>query len=196
MNLINKPAPNFYAPAVLGGKEITNDFSLDQYIGEKNVILFFYPKDFTSVCPTEILAFQEKLSVFESKDTVVVGCSTDTEETHLAWLTTPQNKGGIEGVTFPLVADTAKTIATNYGVLGGDYTYDERNNLIFEGAPICLRGTYLINKEGIVKHVSVNDFALVRNIDEYIRLIDALDYLEKYGEVCPVNWEKDKEAAH
>ncbi len=194
MNLVNKPAPRFSAAAVIEGEEIVYDFSLDQYIGKKNVILFFYPKDFTFVCPTEILAFQEKLAAFESKETAVVGCSTDTEETHLAWLMTPKNKGGIEGVTFPMVADTAKTIATNYGVLGGDYNYDENNKLIFEGAPICLRGTYLIDKDGIIKHVSINDFPLGRNIDEYIRLVDALRYVEQHGEVCPANWEEGKEA--
>jgi len=194
MNLVNKPAPRFSAAAVIEGEEIVYDFSLDQYIGKKNVILFFYPKDFTFVCPTEILAFQEKLATFESKETAVVGCSTDTEETHLAWLMTPKNKGGIEGVTFPMVADTAKTIAMNYGVLGGDYNYDENNQSVFEGAPICLRGTYLIDKEGIIKHVSINDFPLGRNIDEYVRLVDALRYVEKHGEVCPANWEEGKEA--
>ncbi|WP_027002745.1 peroxiredoxin [Hugenholtzia roseola] len=192
--LVNKPAPRFSAPAVINGEEIVGNFSLDQYLGKKYVVFFFYPKDFTFVCPTEILAFQEKLAEFEKRDAVVVGCSTDSEETHLAWLSTPKGQGGIEGVTYPLVADLAKTIATNFGVLGGDYSYDENGNLIFEGAPIALRGTFLINKEGIVKHQVVNDFPLGRNIDDALRMVEALAHVEKYGEVCPANWSEGKEA--
>ncbi len=192
--LVTRKAPQFVAPAVINGKEIVTDFSLQQYVGKKYVIFFFYPKDFTFVCPTEILAFQEKLAEFEKRDCVVVGCSTDTEETHLAWLSTPKNKGGIEGVTYPLVADTAKTIAKNYGVLGGYEDYDEEGYATFVGAPIALRGTFLIDKEGVVHHESINNFPLGRNIDEYLRLLDALIYVEKYGEVCPANWQEGKEA--
>jgi peroxiredoxin (alkyl hydroperoxide reductase subunit C) len=192
--LVNKPAPRFSAPAVINGEEIVGNFSLDQYLGKKYVVFFFYPKDFTFVCPTEILAFQEKLAEFEKRDAVVVGCSTDSEETHLAWLSTPKNQGGIEGVTYPLVADLSKTIAANFGVLGGEYSYDENGHLIFEGAPIALRGTFLINKEGIVKHQVVNDFPLGRNIDDALRMVEALAHVEKYGEVCPANWSEGKDA--
>ncbi len=194
MSLVNKPAPRFSAPAVINGEEIVQNFSLDQYLGQKYVVFFFWPKDFTFVCPTEILAFQEKLAEFEKRNCAVVGCSTDTEETHLAWLMTPKSNGGIQGVTFPIVADTAKTIAHNYDVLGGDYDYDDNGQMVFVGAPIALRGTFLINKEGIIKHMVVNDFPLGRNIDEALRMLDALIHNETYGEVCPANWEEGKEA--
>ncbi len=194
MSLINKPAPSFSAAAVIDGEEIVQNFSLDQYKGEKHVVFFFYPKDFTFVCPTEILAFQEKLAEFEKRGVAVVGCSTDTEESHLAWLLTPKSEGGIEGVTFPIVADTDKTIATNYEVLGGEYFYDDEGKLAFEGAPIALRGTFLINREGIIKHAVINDFPLGRNIDEALRMVDVLQHHEKHGEVCPANWEEGKDA--
>ncbi|CAN5133226.1 peroxiredoxin [soil metagenome] len=157
-------------------------------------MFFFYPKDFTFVCPTEILAFQEKLEEFEIRNVAVVGCSTDTEETHLAWLTTPQENGGIQGLTYPLIADTAKTIASNFKVLAGDWAYNEDNELIFEGKPIAFRGTFLIDKEGVIRHETVNDLPLGRNIQEMIRLVDALQYVEKHGEVCLANWEDGKEA--
>ena len=193
MSLVLKKAPSFSAVAVINGEEIVENFSLDQYLGEKYVVFFFYPKDFTFVCPTEILTFQEKLAEFEKRNTIVVGCSTDTEDTHLAWLNTPKNRGGIEGVTYPLVADTAKTIAANFGVLGGDYDYTEEG-LVFYGAPIALRGTFLIDKEGTIHHQVVNNFPLGRNIDDTLRMVDALQYVEEKGEVCPANWEEGKEA--
>jgi peroxiredoxin (alkyl hydroperoxide reductase subunit C) len=195
MTLVGKKAPFFCAAAVINGEEIVDDFSLDQFLGKKNVVFFFYPKDFTFVCPTEIHAFQEKLAEFAKRDTIVVGCSTDTEETHLAWLNTPKDNAGIQGVNFPMVADTAKTIALNYGVLGGEYCYDIDTKMwSFKGAPIAYRGTFLIDKEGIVRHASVNDFPLGRNIDEYLRLVDAQLHVEKHGEVCPANWEEGKDA--
>lgn len=194
MSLVGKKAPLFTAPAVVNGDEIVESFSLDQYLGQKEVVFFFYPKDFTFVCPTEILAFQEKLAEFEKRGVAVVGASTDTEETHLAWLMTDKNKGGIEGVTYPLVADTSKTIANNYGVLAGDWDYDEEGQLTFKGLPIAFRGTFLIDKEGTVRHETINDLPLGRNIDEMIRLVDALQYVEKHGEVCPANWEEGKDA--
>lgn len=194
MSLVRKKAPSFKAGAVINGEEIVSDFSLDQYLGKKYVVFFFYPKDFTFVCPTEILAFQEKLAEFEKRDCVVVGCSTDTEETHLAWLMTPKDKGGIQGVTYPLVADTAKTIATNFGVLGGDYAYNEEGELIFDGVPIALRGTFIIDKEGIVRSAVINDFPLGRNIDDTLRVLKAIQYNEKFGEVCPANWDEGKDA--
>ncbi len=184
----------FEAPAVINGKEVVASFSLDQYLGKKEVVFFFYPKDFTFVCPTEILAFQAKLPEFEKRGVAVVGASTDTEETHLAWLMTDKKKGGISGTTYPIVADTSKTIAKNYGVLAGDWDYDEEGNISFEGLPIAFRGTFLIDKQGTVRHETVNDLPLGRNIDEMIRLVDALQYVEKHGEVCPANWEDGKDA--
>lgn len=194
MSLVGKKAPLFNAPAVINGEEIVENFSLDQFIGKKEVIFFFYPKDFTFVCPTEILAFQEKLEEFKKRGVEVVGASCDTEETHLAWLNVPKDQGGIQGVTYPLVADTAKTIAHNFGVLAGDWNYDEEGALIFEGAPVAYRGSFLIDKEGIVRHETINDLPLGRNIDEMIRLVDAWHHVEKHGEVCPANWEEGKEA--
>ncbi len=194
MSLVGKKAPLFTAPAVINGEEIVEDFSLEQFIGKKEVIFFFYPKDFTFVCPTEILAFQEKLAEFEKRGVAVVGASTDTEESHLAWLNLPKDQGGIAGVTYPIVADTSKTIAHNFGVLAGEWIYSEDGNLTFEGAPIAYRGSFLIDKEGTVRHETINDFPLGRNIDEMIRLVDALHHVEKFGEVCPANWEEGKEA--
>ncbi len=194
MSLVGKKAPEFSAPAVINGEEIVEGFSLADYIGKKEVMFFFYPKDFTFVCPTEILAFQEKLAEFEKRGVQVVGCSTDTEETHLAWLMTAKNNGGIEGVTYPLVADTAKTISTNFGVLAGDWDYNDAGDLSFVGDAIAYRGTFLIDKEGIVRHETVNDLPLGRNIDEMVRVVDAWQYVEKHGEVCPANWEEGKDA--
>ncbi|MEO1051678.1 MAG: peroxiredoxin [Bacteroidota bacterium] len=194
MSLVGKKAPIFNAPAVINGEEIVEDFSLEQYIGGKDVMFFFYPKDFTFVCPTEILAFQEKLAEFEKRGVAVVGCSTDTEETHLAWLMTPKANGGIEGVTYPLVADTAKTISSNFGVLAGDWDYNEEGELSFKGAPIAYRGTFFIDKEGIVRHETINDLPLGRNIDEMIRIVDAWQHVQQHGEVCPANWEEGKDA--
>ena len=194
MSLVGKKAPLFSAAAVVNGNEIVEDFSLDQFLGKQEVVFFFYPKDFTFVCPTELLAFQAKLAEFEKRGVAVVGCSTDTEETHLAWLNTPKNNGGIEGVKYPLVADTAKTIATNFGVLGGDYTYNDEGELIFNGAPIAYRGTFLIDKEGIVRHEVVNFFPIGRSIDEELRTVDAWQYSQEHGEVCPANWKQGEEA--
>lgn len=194
MSLVGKKAPIFDAPAVINGSEIVESFSLEQYLGKKEVMFFFYPKDFTYVCPTEILAFQEKLGEFEKRGVAVVGASTDTPEVHLAWLNTPKNKGGIEGVNYPLVADVAKTIAYNFGVLSGDWNYNEENELIFEGDGVAFRGTFYIDKEGIVRHETINDLPLGRNIDEMIRIVDAWHHVQEYGEVCPANWEEGKDA--
>jgi peroxiredoxin (alkyl hydroperoxide reductase subunit C) len=194
MSLVGKKAPVFKAATVINGDEIVNDFSLEQYLGDKMVIFFFYPKDFTFVCPTEIHAFQEKLAEFEKRGVAVVGCSTDTEESHLAWLNVPKEQGGIMGVNYPLVADPSRTISHNFGVLAGDWNYNEEGSLVFEGIPVAYRGTFLIDKEGTVRHETINDLPLGRNIDEMIRLVDALIHVEKHGEVCPANWEEGKEA--
>ena len=192
--LVLKKAPSFEATAVINGDEIIENFSLDQYLGDKYVVFFFWPKDFTYVCPTEIHAFQEKLAQFEALGAAVVGCSTDTPEVHLAWLSTPRNRGGIEGVKFPIVADTAKTIAIAYDVLGGEYGYDEVGAFVFQGAPIALRGTFIIDKQGVVRHALINDFPLGRNIDETLRTLEAVIHHEQFGEVCPANWTEGKDA--
>ncbi len=192
-SLVGKKAPVFSATAVVGG-QIVENFSLSQYIGKKDVVFFFYPFDFTFVCPTEILEFQKKLKEFESRNVAVVGCSIDSEHTHLAWLNTPKNKGGIEGVTYPLVADVSKSIASNYGVLAGEYGYNDEGEMEFVGTPAAFRGTFLIDKKGIVRHCVINDLPLGRNIDEAVRMVDALHHHEEHGEVCPVGWNKGDEA--
>jgi peroxiredoxin (alkyl hydroperoxide reductase subunit C) len=163
---------------------------LEQYIGKKHVVFFFYPKDFTFVCPTELHAFQEKLSEFESRGVQVVACSTDTEESHWGWLQMAKEQGGIKGITYPVVADTSKTISDSYGVLAGEYTYDEEGNLVAMGPMIAFRGLYLIDKNGVVQHMLINNFPLGRNVDEALRMVDALQFFEENGEVCPANWTK------
>jgi peroxiredoxin (alkyl hydroperoxide reductase subunit C) len=193
MTLVTRKAPEFSAPAAINGNETVDNFSLQQYLGSKYVLFFFYPKDFTFVCPSELIAFQAKLAEFEKRDIAVVGCSTDTEQTHLAWLNTEKNNGGIKGITYPLVADVDKTIATNFGVLAGEYDYNEAGQLAFNGIPVALRGTFLIDKEGIVRHGSVNDLPLGRSIDEFLRLVDALQFTEEHGEVCPANWKEGED---
>ncbi|MEA2042128.1 MAG: peroxiredoxin [Bacteroidota bacterium] len=192
--LIGKKAPVFKADAVLNGSEIIEGFSLEQYKGKNEVIFFFYPKDFTFVCPTEIIAFQKKMDEFDKRGVKVVGCSTDSEFSHRAWLNTEQENGGIKGVKYPLVADLDKTISANYGVLAGEYDYDEDNGLVFSGAPVAYRGLFLIDKEGVVRHSVINDMPLGRSIEEALRMVDALQYHEKHGEVCPANWSQGEEA--
>ena len=198
-SLVGKKAPSFKASAVLNGNNIVEDFSLNQYVGKKAVVFFFYPKDFTFVCPTELHAFQEKLAEFESRNVAVVACSTDTEQSHWGWLQMAKGHGGIQGITYPIVADTTKTISDAYGVLSGEYTYDEEGNLTATGSMIAFRGLYLIDKNGIVQHMLINNFPLGRNVDEALRMVDALQYFEENGEVCPANWnkgEKGMQATH
>jgi len=192
--LVGKSAPIFNAEAVLNGVEIVENFSLEQYIGNKEVLFFFYPKDFTFVCPTELFAFQAKLAEFEKRGVAVVACSTDTPESHWGWLQMEKNKGGIQGVTYPIVADTSKTISANFGVLAGDYDLDENGNLLATGPMIAYRGLFLIDKEGVVQHQIVNNFPLGRNVDEALRMVDALQHFEKNGEVCPANWQEGEKA--
>ena len=190
MVLVGRSAPDFTAAAVLGNGEIVDGFNLNEYIKGKAAVLFFYPLDFTFVCPTELLAFQDKAAEFAALDTVVIGASTDSEFSHWKWLQTPQNQGGIQGVTYPLVVDQNLTISKNYDVLIGADEYDEEGNESFVGEPKAYRGLFLIDKQGVVRHQLVNDLPLGRNVDEVLRLIDALQFTEKYGEVCPANWKK------
>lgn len=192
--LVGKKAPSFKAGAVINGEEIIEDFSLDQYEGNNYVIFFFYPKDFTFVCPTELHAFQAKLDEFEKLGCKIVACSTDTEESHWGWLQMSKDNGGIEGVTYPIVADTSKTISMNYGVLAGDYDYNDNNEMVATGPMIAYRGLFLIDKNGVVRHQLVNDLPLGRNIDEALRMLKSLIHLETHGEVCPANWDEGKDA--
>jgi len=192
--LVGKKAPLFEADAVVNGGEFVEKFSLEQYIGKKHVVFFFYPLDFTFVCPTEIIAFQDKMDEFEKRNVAVVGCSVDSNFSHWAWLNTPKNKGGIQGVKYPLVADLSKTIAENFDVLAGEYDYDEDGNATFNGAPVAYRGLFLIDKQGVVRHQVVNDLPLGRSIDEALRMVDALQFFEENGEVCPADWHAGDEA--
>ncbi|MCB0538145.1 MAG: peroxiredoxin [Chitinophagales bacterium] len=194
MGLVGKKAPIFKATAVVNGGDFNEDFSLEQYIGKKKVVFFFYPMDFTFVCPTEILAFQEKLAEFEKRGVAVVGCSVDSHFSHWAWLNTPKDKGGIQSVKYPLVADFDKTISMNYGVLAGEYNWDEDGNWVFEGSPVAYRGLFLIDEDGVVRHELINDLPLGRNVNEALRVIDALAHNQKYGEVCPANWNEGDDA--
>ncbi len=189
--LVGKKAPVFSEDAVINGGEFVENYSLDQFIGKKNVVFFFYPLDFTFVCPTELVAFQEKLAEFEKRDTAVVACSIDSKYSHWAWLRTERNQGGIKGVTYPMVADLSKTIAINYGVLAGNYSI-ENENVSFEGNPVAYRGLFLIDKQGVVRHQVINDLPLGRSVDEALRMVDALNFHEENGEVCPANWNSSK----
>jgi peroxiredoxin (alkyl hydroperoxide reductase subunit C) len=178
--LIGKNAPDFTAPAVLPDNTIDPEFKLSSLQG-KYVVLFFYPLDFTFVCPTEIIAFDKKLAEFKELGAEVVGVSVDSQFTHLAWKNTPVDQGGIGNVQYPLVADLTKHIAREYGVL-------------FKDAGVAFRGTFLIDQEGVVKHAVVNDLPLGRNIDEALRMVKALQHLEQHGEVCPANWDEGEDA--
>lgn len=193
MVLVGKKAPVFEVAAVVNGTDIVENFKLSDYIGKKYIVLFFYPKDFTFVCPTELFAFQEKLKEFEDRDTQLIACSTDTEQSHWGWLNLPKNLGGIQGVTYPIVADTNKTISSSYDVLAGEMWIDEENQLSVEGELVSYRGLFIIDKNGVVRHQVVNDMPLGRNVDEAIRILDAIQFNEKYGEVCPANWHKGEQ---
>ena len=177
---VTKPAPTFTATAVMPDNSFNDNFSLEDLKG-KYVGLFFYPLDFTFVCPSEIIAFDKQLQAFKDRGCEVVGVSVDSHFTHLAWKNTPVNAGGIGHVQYPLVADLNKKIARKYGVLLKD-------------AGIALRGLFLIDKEGVLRHALINDLPLGRSVDEAIRLVDALTFTEEHGEVCPANWKQGEEA--
>ena len=192
--LVGKKAPSFKADAVVNGNQIVNDFSLDQYLGKKYVLFYFYPADFTFVCPTEILAFQEKIADFEKRNVAVVGCSVDSAFSHWKWLQSELKEGGIKSVKYPIVADLSKTISENFDVLAGYYDYDDNGQSVFIGTPQAYRGLFLIDKAGTVRHQLINDMPLGRSVDEALRIIDALQYFEENGDVCPANWKKGDKA--
>ena len=183
----------FAALALVNGGEILSDFTLDDYIGKNHVLLFFYPKDFTFVCPSELHAFQSKLADFEARGVKIVACSTDTEESHWGWLQVAKEDGGIKGIKYPIVADTTKTITEAYGCMFGEYDYDLDGNMMATGPMIAFRGLYLIDKEGIIQHQLVNNLPLGRNVDEALRMVDALQFVEENGEDCPANWVKGED---
>ncbi len=179
--LIGKKAPNFTLKAVLDGGTSIEEFTLSDLTDKKYVLLFFYPLDFTFVCPTELHAFQAKLDQFEQRNVQVVGCSVDSHFSHLAWLNTPKAKGGIQGITYPLLADFNKQLSKDYGVLN-------------EQEGVAYRGLFLIDLQGTVRHQLINDLPLGRNVDEALRIVDALQFHEKHGEVCPANWTEGEQS--
>ncbi len=182
--LVGQKAPNFKTTAAVKGD--FKDVSLSDYEG-KYVVLFFYPLDFTFVCPTELMAFQNKLKDFKDRNVEVLGCSVDSQFTHAAWTATPNNKGGIEGVEYPLLADVGGNIAKQYGVLAGQFENEENS---YTPANVSYRGMFVIDKKGIVRAQVITDEPVGRNVDEAIRLVDALQFFEENGSVCPANWQK------
>ncbi|WP_213318983.1 peroxiredoxin [Chlamydiifrater volucris] len=177
-SLVGSQAPSFVARAVVDGEVET--ISLESYRG-RNVVLFFYPKDFTFVCPTELHAFQDALSDFEKRDAIVLGCSVDDEETHKRWLDTPKKEGGVAGISYPLISDVSREISQKYGVL-----HPEEN--------LSFRGLFLIDKIGIIRHAVINDLPLGRSVEEELRVLDALLFFERNGMVCPANWKQGSRA--
>tara|TARA_R110000868_G_scaffold404922_4_gene683753 strand:+ start:111 stop:755 length:645 start_codon:yes stop_codon:yes gene_type:complete len=163
---------------------------------QKKVLLFWYPKDFTFVCPTELRAFQAALGEFEKRNTLVIGASCDTAEVHFAWLNTAKDHGGIEGVTYPILADSNRNLASTLGILDiSNEQYNEETGIVtVEGDNVTYRATYIIDEEGTVQHESINNMPLGRNVNEYLRIIDALTHVQENGEVCPANWEEGKDA--
>ena len=178
--LVTKKAPDFTATTVLGNNEIVEDFNLYENFGENGTVLFFYPLDFTFVCPSEIIAFDKRLEEFTSRGVNVIGVSVDSQFSHFAWKSTEVNQGGIGQVRYPLVADLNKQISKDYDVL--------------LDAGIALRGSFLIDADGTVRHAVINDLPLGRNIDEMIRMVDTMLFTNEHGEVCPAGWTKGDDA--
>ncbi len=177
--LVTKKAPDFTATAVLANGSIAENFNLYENLGPKGAVLFFYPLDFTFVCPSEIIAFSHRIEEFESRGVNVIGCSVDSQFSHFAWRETPVEKGGIGKIKYPLVADLSKQISRDYDVLFGD--------------SVALRGSFLIDADGTIRHAVINDLPLGRNIDEMIRMVDAMQFTNEHGEVCAAGWQKGDE---
>ena len=180
MVLVTRQAPDFTSSAVLGNGEIVNNFNFKKHVNGKAAVLFFYPLDFTFVCPSELIAFDHRYEEFQKRGVEVVGVSIDSEFTHNAWRNTPTENGGIGAVKYALAADVKHEIVQAYGIEHPE-------------AGVALRASFLIDKNGVVRHQIVNDLPLGRNIDEMLRMVDALQFHEEHGEVCPAQWEKGKE---
>jgi peroxiredoxin (alkyl hydroperoxide reductase subunit C) len=196
MAIVGKKFPNLNVDAM---NEMGDTFKLNVFEEAKNkgkkVLLFWYPKDFTFVCPTELHAFQEALGEFEKRNTIVIGASCDTPEVHFAWLNTAKDNGGIEGVTYDILADSNRNLAATLDILDAELEYnDELEDHILVGDNVTYRATYLIDEEGTVFHEGVNHMPVGRNVNEFLRMIDAYTHVQKNGEVCPANWEEGKEA--
>ncbi len=197
MAIVGKKFPSIHVDAM---NEMGDTFKInvleEAVNNNKKVLLFWYPKDFTFVCPTELHAFQEALPEFEKRNTLVVGASCDTAEVHFAWLNTSKDNGGIEGVTYPLLADSNRNLANMLRILDiQSETYNEEtDSFIYEGDNVTYRATYLIDEEGTVFHEGINHMPVGRNVSEFLRMIDAYTHVQKHGEVCPANWEEGKDA--
>ena len=197
MAFVGKEFPNLDVDAM---NEMGDTFKINVLEEAKNkgkkVLLFWYPKDFTFVCPTELHAFQAALGEFEKRNTIVIGASCDTPEVHFAWLNTSKDNGGIEGVTYPILADTNRNLSSQLGILDlKNETYDEQTGVVtVEGDNVTYRATYLLDEDGVVFHEGVNHMPVGRNVNEFLRMIDAYAHVQKHGEVCPANWEEGKTA--
>ncbi|TDT44939.1 peroxiredoxin (alkyl hydroperoxide reductase subunit C) [Maribacter spongiicola] len=197
MAFVGKKFPNISVNAM---NDMGDTFKLnvleEAQKNNKKVVLFWYPKDFTFVCPTELHAFQAAIGEFEKRNTLVIGASCDTPEVHFAWLSTDKDNGGIEGVTYPILADSNRNLSSVLGILDiQNEVYDEETETVqVEGDNVTYRATYIIDEEGVVQHESINNMPLGRNVGEYLRLVDALTHVQEKGEVCPANWEEGKDA--
>lgn len=197
MSLVGTKFPSIEVDAM---NEMGDTFKVNVFeeakLNNKKVVLFWYPKDFTYVCPTELHAFQTKLAEFDKRNTIVIGASCDTPEVHFAWLNTPKDEGGIEGVTYSILSDANRNLANYLEIL--DIQEEEYNEILdtylVKGDNVTYRATYLIDEEGKIFHEGINDMPVGRNVDEYLRLIDAYTHVQKHGEVCPANWEEGKDA--
>lgn len=197
MALVGKKFPNIAVDAMNDMGDTFKVNVLEEAVkNNKKVILFWYPKDFTFVCPTELHAFQAALPEFDERNTIVIGASCDTAEVHFAWLNTSKDNGGIEGVTYPLLADSNRNLANMLRILDlqSEVYNEETDSYVYEGDNVTYRATFLIDEEGTVFHESVNHMPVGRNVKEFLRLIDAYTHVQKNGEVCPANWEDGKEA--
>ncbi len=197
MALVGKKFPSLNVDAMNDMGDTFKVNVLEEAVNnKKKVVLFWYPKDFTFVCPTELHAFQAALGEFEKRNTIVIGASCDTPEVHFAWLSTAKDNGGIEGVTYPILADSNRNLSSVLDILDiTNETYDEKTGTVqVEGDNVTYRATYIIDEDGVVQHESINNMPLGRNVGEYIRLVDALTHVQEKGEVCPANWEEGKDA--
>lgn len=197
MSLVGKKFPDLSVNAMNEMGDTIQVNVLEEAVkNKKKVLLFWYPKDFTYVCPTELHAFQEALPEFEKRNTLVIGASCDTAEVHFAWLNTPKDEGGIEGITYNLLADSNRNLSGLLGILDGtNERYDEESGVVLmDGDNVSYRAAYILDEEGVVYHEGINNMPIGRNVHEYLRIIDALSHNQTHGEVCPANWEEGKDA--
>ena len=198
MSFVGKKFPNISVPAIDStGQERSINILEEATSNNKKVLLFWYPKDFTFVCPTELHAFQSAVAEFEKRNTMVIGASCDTNEVHFAWLNTPKNQGGIQGVTYPILADTARNLSSALSILdieSVEYSEDGEEHMVINGSNVTFRATFLIDETGKVFHQNVNDMPLGRNVEDFLRLIDAYTHVQEDGEVCPANWNSGEKA--